>query len=50
MELEKALNDAKKNRDPNDFRKVKLSEKNGKDILDYLKTFEEIKNKFRTIR
>jgi len=50
MEMEKALNNAKRNRDPNDGLKVKMTEKNGRDILGYLKTLEELQNKFRNIR
>lgn len=41
-ELTNAINNGKKNNDPKDNLKVKLSEKSGKDILEYLKNLEDI--------
>lgn len=50
MVLSNSLNNAKKNRDPKDTLKVKLSEKDANDIMRYLKDLEEIKKKIDTVK
>lgn len=50
MELNNAMNNAKKNRDPKDALKVKMTEKSARDIMEYLSALEDLQKKFRDIR
>lgn len=48
--LNKAIVDAKKNRDPKDTLKVKLTEKDAAEMLFYLKSLESFQNQMRDIK
>ncbi len=48
--LNKAIMDAKKNRDPKDNFKVKLNEKDAIEMLGYLKSLENIQIQIRDIK
>ena len=50
LELTNAINNGKKNNDPKDSLKVKMSLKNALDIMGYLKDLEDIKKKVDGVR